>query len=293
MTKISGNVIIEVMKINFLSDLHLEHSNMDLPPLDGDCIVLAGDICVDFKGIKTLLAYKLPDDRPIIFVPGNHEFEGKRFSKAMDELFSIEEDFPNFKMLYNKTFSHNGVKFIGTTLWSNFEGQGINNKEEVKKQAKFNVVDFSYIFKNNEEGKKPHYIAWTPDDMEKEFQKAYDFLEYELKNNPTQEEKVVVTHFAPHKNSISKDFKHDILTAYWVNHLEELMGFSKCWIHGHTHRSFDYEVSGTRVMCNPRGYSKTYDLTSNHVFDKTKSIEIKPSIELVSTEQALKSKINP
>ena len=27
------------------------------------------------------------------------------------------------------------------------------------------------------------------------------------------------------------------------------------WIHGHKHESFDYEVNGTRVVCNPRGYA--------------------------------------
>ena len=30
----------------------------------------------------------------------------------------------------------------------------------------------------------------------------------------------------------------------------------KLWVHGHTHDSFDYEVNGTRVLCNPRGYAK-------------------------------------
>jgi pyruvate carboxylase len=28
----------------------------------------------------------------------------------------------------------------------------------------------------------------------------------------------------------------------------------KLWIHGHTHESMDYELNGTRVVCNPRGY---------------------------------------
>ena len=27
------------------------------------------------------------------------------------------------------------------------------------------------------------------------------------------------------------------------------------WIHGHMHESFNYEVYGTRVVCNPRGYA--------------------------------------
>jgi Icc-related predicted phosphoesterase len=26
------------------------------------------------------------------------------------------------------------------------------------------------------------------------------------------------------------------------------------WIHGHTHVPCDYEIFGTRVICNPRGY---------------------------------------
>jgi Icc-related predicted phosphoesterase len=26
------------------------------------------------------------------------------------------------------------------------------------------------------------------------------------------------------------------------------------WIHGHTHVPCDYELCGTRVVCNPRGY---------------------------------------
>ena len=26
------------------------------------------------------------------------------------------------------------------------------------------------------------------------------------------------------------------------------------WVHGHTHWTFDYEVYGTRVVCNPYGY---------------------------------------
>ena len=27
------------------------------------------------------------------------------------------------------------------------------------------------------------------------------------------------------------------------------------WVHGHMHESYDYEVYGTRVVCNPRGYA--------------------------------------
>jgi hypothetical protein len=28
----------------------------------------------------------------------------------------------------------------------------------------------------------------------------------------------------------------------------------KLWVHGHMHDEFDYVVSETRIVCNPRGY---------------------------------------
>lgn len=30
---------------------------------------------------------------------------------------------------------------------------------------------------------------------------------------------------------------------------------STLWVHGHMHDPFDYEIYGTRVVCNPRGYA--------------------------------------
>lgn len=32
------------------------------------------------------------------------------------------------------------------------------------------------------------------------------------------------------------------------------MGKAELWIHGHIHESVDYEVNGTRLVSNPRGY---------------------------------------
>jgi Icc-related predicted phosphoesterase len=42
------------------------------------------------------------------------------------------------------------------------------------------------------------------------------------------------------------------------------------WIHGHMHESFDYEVYGTRLVCNPRGYAPEAlkpDFRSNWVIE--------------------------
>jgi hypothetical protein len=47
----------------------------------------------------------------------------------------------------------------------------------------------------------------------------------------------------------------DLLNPAFASNLEDLMGILKLWIHGHMYSSLDYMVNGTRVVCNPRGYS--------------------------------------
>jgi len=48
----------------------------------------------------------------------------------------------------------------------------------------------------------------------------------------------------------------NVLTPAFASDLDELMGADRIdlWVHGHTHDAFDYELNGTRVVCNPRGY---------------------------------------
>ena len=60
------------MKLHILSDLHLEFSTFQPPPTDADVIVLAGDIDKGNKGIYW--ARETFPAKPILYVPGNHEF---------------------------------------------------------------------------------------------------------------------------------------------------------------------------------------------------------------------------
>ena len=45
------------------------------------------------------------------------------------------------------------------------------------------------------------------------------------------------------------------------------------WMHGHTYDSFDYRVGKTRVVCNPRGYSKD-GVNENPLFNLNLVVEL-------------------
>ena len=75
-------------------------------------------------------------------------------------------------------------------------------------------------------------------------------------NEPFAGKTVVITHHAPSEKSVHPRYANNLLTPAFASDLEDLMEGDRValWIHGHTHDVFDYEVYGTRVVCNPRGY---------------------------------------
>lgn len=273
------------MKMGVLSDLHLEGSNMELDNPGWDCLIIPGDLSADLDLVEYFFAYKAPDI-PIVYVMGNHEYEGRSLAGTKKIMKQILSSFPNVHLLDNESVIINGVKFIGSTLWSNFELDGIDNKSQNMNWARTNVVDFSAISYDDAGYRR----KLTPEQMVKMNEQAQKFLEFELKHNPFDGEKVVVTHFAPHPHSVAQEHRHK-MCAYWVNNMEHLMGFSRYWFHGHTHNSFNYEVEGTQVICNARGFSRLFNISSNTEFDKAMSLEVNSlNTELNQSSSKLKLK---
>lgn len=252
-------------KIILMSDLHLDFSNVSVIDFDYDILVLAGDIATDFFLFEDFIS-KLNKNKKVVFVPGNHEYENKLFDEVVPRLKKIQLKYPYLNVLQNEFCVIDNYKFIGTTLWTNFEGGGIENKNKVKDWARKNVVDFKSIYKKDNM-KELGVFRFTPEEMEEEFKKSIMFIESELYKKDNYK-KIIVTHFAPHINSISEEYKKNINSFYWVNNLKDFMGYSDFWLHGHTHNSFDYNINGTRVLCNPRGVSKIFDISENIEFKK-------------------------
>ena len=70
-----------MIKINFISDLHLEFGPMEIEPEAGDVLVLAGDI--DIKGRVDWINSIASKFNHVIYVLGNHEF----YRGAMDSIY--------------------------------------------------------------------------------------------------------------------------------------------------------------------------------------------------------------
>ncbi len=236
------------MKLHILSDLHLSVSPFEAPETDADLVVLAGDIARPRDAIAWAGAF----GKPVIYVPGNHEFYGGSIASTVGELKRLCAG-SDIHVLDDDELVIDGVRFLGTTLWTDFMlfGEG-EWRERAIGEALALVRDFSRIRLDDASD-----ALFTPADCAAQFERHAGWLERRLAE-PFHGRTVVVTHHAPSPRSIHPRFADSPLTACFVSDAERLIdgGRVALWIHGHTHDSFDYVLNGTRVVCNPRGYAK-------------------------------------
>lgn len=231
------------MKILILSDLHLEFANFQAPEVEVDVVILAGDIWKKNNGIFWARATWLNTE--IIYVAGNHEFYDGDRSDVLHQLRDAADD-TGVHFLDNDEVVIDGVRFLGATLWTNFLLFGEAQQYEAMNAGMSGLNDFRKI---NEGG-----LAFTPADAIALCDKSTQWLKSKLLDEPFEGKTVVITHHLPSMYSVAERYKHDILSACFASNLDELLGQSELWIHGHTHDSFDYKVGMTKVVCNPRGY---------------------------------------
>ncbi len=231
------------MKIHILNDLHIEFEDFEPPITDADVVVLAGDIGVGMEGLRWAQA-RFPD-KPVIYVPGNHEFYQHDIT-LIDELKAEAAD--NIHVLNDDQVVVDGVRFLGSILWTDFALFGEADKFFAMQTARQQMTDFSII--------QNHGQRFTPEDAIKLHKASRDWLTIMLAE-PFDGKTVVVTHHAPSSQSVHPRYARNLLTPAFASNLENLMDRDRValWVHGHMHESFNYEVYGTRVTCNPRGYA--------------------------------------
>jgi Icc-related predicted phosphoesterase len=258
------------MRINLMSDLHLEFADLTLP--GGDVLILSGDVC-EAKRIKreiynkdmVLLEHERGDQRPdrffrfleeecskyatVIYVMGNHEHYGFQYQKTYDH---IKNQLPsNVHLLENETYDLEDVTFVGGTLWTD-----MNKGDALTRYHLSNYMnDYKQVTMFNEA--KAAYHRLTPEKTEADHHKTRMFIR-ETVEGKTDRKFVVVTHHAPSKASVKPRYQGDHLTnGGYSSDLSEFILDNpqiKVWTHGHTHDTFDYMIGSTRILCNPRGY---------------------------------------
>lgn len=239
------------MRAWILSDLHIEQSRWDLPDPapDYDVLIAAGDIHDPLsEGVRWLA--ERAEGRPVIYVPGNHEWYAYRQRFTVHDEARRGQDLAaalGIHLLQDADVVVDGVRFLGSTLWTDYELFG--NPLAAIREAHRWMNDYRIIFPS-EIGKPlstQEALAWH---------KQSRFWLSEALRVPFDGTTVVVTHHLPHPNSIHPRFEHDPLTPAFCSDLSELVENSGAalWVHGHTHSSCDYIAGSTRVVCNPKGY---------------------------------------
>jgi len=234
------------MKLHVLSDLHIEFGDFNPPATCADVVILAGDVHVGDKGVAW--AADTFKDNPVIYVIGNHEYYHGAVPDVTNKIRTRAAG-TNVHLLENDELIIGNVRFLGCTLWTDF--QLLNNFERSLFKAQTRMNDFRLV----------HLTRFNrildPLDTKRWHQASKKWLWERLtpKSNNTLKN-VVITHHAPSARSVPKIYQTDALSPAFASDLEAFISDLpiEMWVHGHIHDSFDYHIGEARIVCNPRGY---------------------------------------
>ena len=256
------------MHIQLLSDLHLEENSAFQPQRapGADVLVLAGDLG-SYQGGSALSALGDEDfglgrfadwPVPVIVVPGNHEYDTLDFDATHARLRATCERL-GLIWLERETIVLHGVRFVGTTLWADFDalaprGSTASLADQLQARHKaFRAADYYLRIAATTRGGAP-FLAEQIREHALVCQAWLRAALAEPFDGPT----VVVTHFAPSLRSADPRYGLRPGTAGFCNALDDLLPQADLWLHGHLHCAIDWrDDSGRcRVVANPLGYEK-------------------------------------
>lgn len=219
--------------------------------------------------------------KDVIYVMGNHEHYNGDFKYTYGILKRKLAHLPNVHVLDKETFVYDDVTFICGTLWTDMNGEdpltmqnmprmmndfrGVTNdnnkvtrKVPLYDNENFDVNANGYVVRNVVGYKfKEEAAKFTPADAVADHRKMLDYITHVVAERDL-EKFVVVTHHAPCGLSIHEQYRGDtLMNGGFYTELGDFIAYRpqiKLWVHGHMHNDFDYNVSATRVVCNPRGY---------------------------------------
>ncbi|OIQ90604.1 3',5'-cyclic adenosine monophosphate phosphodiesterase CpdA [mine drainage metagenome] len=242
------------MRLCVMSDLHLEYERQGRgslplgPDLDGlqgiDVVILAGDVDEGLAGLDYAGGLARRWGCPVLYVPGNHEYYGHDFPSLQAVLRSAGKG--GVVVLDRRSFVFQGWRFVGCTLWTDYELDGQADKS--MRLAEQRLGDHRRIGWDGGGNFSPRHAC-------EEFRASQAWLVAELtKHAPGRA--IVITHHAPLPEAIAPHFRNGDLNAAFASDLRSLIRELRpaLWIYGHTHHDIDVRIGETRVVARQRGY---------------------------------------
>jgi hypothetical protein len=242
------------LKLQLLSDLHLESESFDPVPAPGaELLVLAGDIDSTWAGLARFARWPVP----VVFVPGNHEFDGRDVDETGHDLRQLVESLGHVWLERRSAVLQGAdgrrIRFLGTVRWSDFDLFGVANRARSLRAGAY----FQRVMRATRQGQpfdanavREEALAcraWLGEALAEPAEGRWDAT-------------VAITHFAPSLLSGDPRYGRQPGTASFCNADDDLLPRASVWLHGHVHCRHDYRVahpdgSSTRVVCQARGLS--------------------------------------
>lgn len=258
------------MKFCLISDLHVDFQAWDpevLADIPRDMpVVVAGDIDNDLDGTCAWLRGIRQSFAHVVWVPGNHDFYNTGFHKTrlftpgdpprprtVQEIYKFYQSFSeqhDIIFLHHKSWVHQGVRFIGSTGWHDFQaGVPYTRQQQIQTYLE-NMSD-------------ARFIKWEREDNIREISMSAlaDAIYIENHVNNSAEPVVVVTHHVPHTLLLTHKPHNVIWTqlngSFANTHLQQITHSKiQAWCFGHTHERQDIVIQGCRYVNNARGYPR-------------------------------------
>lgn len=239
------------MRAWIFSDLHIDVNarspwEMPKPRPEHDIVIIAGDICQGLvRGVRWISEHGL-NEKPVIYIPGNHEYYGFDLDKERDAGRAAAAELANIYVLDRDAVVIDGIAFLGATLWTDYQLFGERTADVAMMRAERMMNDHRVIRRQDRH--------WEALDAVAEYELSCKWIEMLLDAHGRN--CVVVTHTAPSLKSIATHYQTDLLSAAFASNLDYLVERAPLWVHGHTHVGRYYRLGGCHVINNPRGYAR-------------------------------------
>ena len=249
-----------MVKINYLSDLHLEFykKNFDYNKLFnfkevGDIICLSGDIGYpEMQNYSDFIDFCSKYFKYVFVISGNHEYysiynNNKTIQNTNELIQSICEKYSNVHFLNNKTMyiEEFDLHIIGSTLWVEID--------DTFDMSHSPSNDFKTIYYEYDDKK----FRLNSDYVDLMYYQNVEFIEEELKKlKDTKSKVLVITHHMPSYQLIHPKYIGSSINFLYTSNLDHLFKDYKidAWICGHSHSPNKIQINNTKVLLNPIGY---------------------------------------